>query len=271
MYNQETVITSYLLNVTNLATMTDYYHHHLGLDILEKASKQVILGLAGRPLLILKEQVGQTRQQVAGLYHTAFLVPDQASLGGILRHLLVTNTPLLGGADHGYSQALYLQDPEDNGIEIYWDKPLSDWDVRANGQIIGVTEELDGTRLLELADNRTGLPSNTKLGHIHLQVTDLKANRTFYRHNLGFELKSNMKQADFLAYGFYHHHLAANTWTRAKLTIRSRNQLGLGTYALTVPNLDLVREQLDVNNYPYRNLATKLALTDPNGIELIIS
>ena len=272
MYNNATVIDSYLLNVNNLSLMTDCYHNRIGLAILDQASNQTILGVDTKPLLVLKKQAPQTRQAVNGLYHTAFLMPDQASLGAMLRKLLVTQTPLIGGADHGYSEALYLQDPEDNGIEIYRDKPLANWDLRPDGQIVGVTEELDGNQLLTSANNLDAMPAQTKLGHIHLQVADLKTTRHFYQQLLGFDLKMSMgNHADFLAYGLYHHHLAANTWAGTHLAKRKPNQLGLGYYAFLAPNLEQIQENLTKANVTYKRLASKLIVSDPNGIELIIS
>ena len=101
--------------------------------------------------------------------------------------------------DHGYSEALYLSDPENNGIEIYWDKPEEVWDIRPNGEIIGVTEELDGDSLAAEADGHwLGISEGSKIGHIHLKVADLDTTETFYK-NLGFGLKSNFgQQAKFL-------------------------------------------------------------------------
>ena len=105
----------------------------------------------------------------------------------------------IGAADHGYSEAPYLSDPENNGIEIYWDKPEEVWDIRPNGEIIGVTEELDGDSLAAEADGHwLGISEGSKIGHIHLKVADLDATETFYK-NLGFGLKSNFgQQAKFL-------------------------------------------------------------------------
>ena len=177
----------------------------------------------------MKETNPQTKRKATGLYHTAFLVPSAADLGGVLLHLLNTNTALIGGANHGYSEALYLQDPEDNGIEIYHDNPVEVWDVRTDGQIIGITEELDATRLIENAKITSKMPSGTKIGHIHLQVNSLANNLAFYQDILGFDLKSNLaNSAYFLADGLYHHHIATNIWAGENLPLRKDSELGLG-------------------------------------------
>ncbi|MRT18448.1 VOC family protein, partial [Vitellibacter sp. q18] len=98
-------------------------------------------------ILVLKElTAGEENQGTTGLYHIAFLLPTRKDLGNMLLWLLQENVQI-GAADHGYSEALYLSDPENNGIEIYWDKPEEVWDIRPNGEIIGVTEELDGDSL----------------------------------------------------------------------------------------------------------------------------
>ena len=271
MYNDNLVVDSYLLYVNNLALMTKYYTHNIGLNLLEKGQHQTILGIDNHPLLILKETNPQTKRKATGLYHTAFLVPSAADLGGVLLHLLNTNTALIGGANHGYSEALYLQDPEDNGIEIYHDNPVEVWDVRTDGQIIGITEELDATRLIENAKITSKMPSGTKIGHIHLQVNSLANNLAFFQDILGFDLKSNLaNSAYFLADGLYHHHIATNIWAGENLPLRKDSELGLGYYILKKNNLDVIKENLQKAKITFKDYGHRIQTLDPNGIKLLI-
>ena len=159
----------------------------------------------------------------------------------------------IGAADHGYSEALYLSDPENNGIEIYWDKPEEVWDIRPNGEIIGVTEELDGDSLAAEADGHwLGISEGSKIGHIHLKVADLDATETFYK-NLGFGLKSNFgQQAKFLQRSQYHHHIGTNTWSGKQLPTIQENQFGLENYTFRLPtaaDLEIVKPMRKKQSY----------------------
>ena len=130
---------------------------------------------------VLKElTAGEENQGTTGLYHIAFLLPTRKDLGNMLLWLLQENVQI-GAADHGYSEALYLSDPENNGIEIYWDKPEEVWDIRPNGEIIGVTEELDGDSLAAEADGHwLEFPKVLNWAH-SFESTDLDATETFYK------------------------------------------------------------------------------------------
>ena len=189
------------LKVADLDKMVNFYTKTIGLKLLKQGEGRAWLAPQGTndAILVLKElTAGEENQGTTGLYHIAFLLPTRKDLGNMLLWLLQENVQI-GAADHGYSEALYLSDPENNGIEIYWDKPEEVWDIRPNGEIIGVTEELDGDSLAAEADGHwLGISEGSKIGHIHLKVADLDATETFYK-NLGFGLKSNFgQQAKFL-------------------------------------------------------------------------
>ena len=140
-YKSHIYLAEAVLNVKNLASQTAFYQQIIGLEILSQTETEVVLGLGGTALvhLIQAQESGEVRKHY-GLYHLAILLPTRKALADILKHLTDLQIPLVGGADHGYSEALYLEDLEGNGIELYRDKPVSTWDIREDGRIIGVTE-----------------------------------------------------------------------------------------------------------------------------------
>lgn len=249
--NKNRVIDLVELNVNNLENVKQFYHQVLKLKILSESSEQVVLGV-DTPLLKLHKIESNKRHQTTGLYHVAFLVPHRKQLGEILLALYQQGV-LSGASDHGYSEALYLNDPEGNGIEIYWDKDISEWDIKEDGRIEGITVEIDAQGLLSLVEKPfEEMPEGTKIGHVHLMVNNLKETQAFYE-NLGFKLISDFgSQAKFLAQGLYHHHIGTNTW-HGELPIRVENQLGLRSITF---KLDQIEPQY---------------LTDSNGIQLKIN
>ncbi|OJG98548.1 glyoxalase [Enterococcus termitis] len=185
---KETIVKQVKLNVQNLDEMTEFYTKMIGLVLLKKEDNRAFLGAQGtsEAIVILEELVDPiVNDKTTGLYHTAFLLPTRKDLGNSLLWLLQNNIEI-GAADHGYSEAIYLSDPEGNGIEIYRDKPMTEWDIRADGEIIGVTEELDGDAVVGAADGKwLGMAPGSRIGHVHLQVADLEETEKFYEQ-LGF-------------------------------------------------------------------------------------
>ena len=135
-------------------------------------------------------------------------------MANVFKHLLNLKIPLVGGADHGYSEAIYLEDLEGNGIELYRDKPEAEWDVREDGRIIGVTEELSAQAIYELGKELDPfvIAEGTRMGHVHLSVKNSREASSFYQESLGLEDKFTIPHASWIASGDYHHHLAVNEW-----------------------------------------------------------
>lgn len=149
-----------------------------------------------------------------GLFHTAFLLPSRAALAGWLRHAAALGIALEGASDHGISEALYLTDPEGNGIEVYADRPRADWPQPGAGERVGMwTRRLDLDSLLAEAP-QAALPPGLRIGHVHLRGGDIPATAAFYE-GLGLQEMHARPQARFLASGGYHHHLAVNGWHSA--------------------------------------------------------
>lgn len=268
----ETIVKQVKLKVANLEVMTEFYTGMIGLVLLKQDGNTTFLGAqdSSEVILILEElSEPAVKLETTGLYHTAFLLPSRKDLGNSLLWLL-QNQVEIGAADHGYSEAIYLSDPEGNGIEIYRDKPMSEWDIREDGEIVGVTEELDGDAVVGAADgNWLGLAPGSRIGHVHLQVADLDETETFFE-KLGFSLKSNFgRRAKFFAAGNYHHHIGTNNWAGLNLPLVTENQLGLAWYTFQLPSkesFDNLVKHLGSQSIDYLEEDQEVTLQDPNGM-----
>jgi catechol 2,3-dioxygenase len=228
------------LQVSDLARSLAYYETVLGLRALERSGSRAILAPHGddRPLLELHERPGARpvpRRGLLGLYHFAILLPDRASLGRFLLHLGELEAPA-GMSDHLVSEAIYLQDPDNLGIEVYADRPRSAW-KHVGRQLTMATEALDTRDLASAAagERWTGMPKGTRMGHIHLHVGDIAQAEAFYHRALGFDkIVWSYPGALFLSAGGYHHHLGTNTWAKGAPSA-SEDDARLVEWELVVP------------------------------------
>jgi catechol 2,3-dioxygenase len=226
------------LQVSDLDRSLEFYEGLLGMSVVARSDGVVRLGAAGgAALLELRSGAVATasRRGRLGLYHFAVLLPDRAALGRILAHLVGQGVHP-GAADHLVSEALYLQDPDDLGIEIYRDRPRSEWSQR-RGEIAMASEPLDGAGVIAAGDGAwQGMPSGTRMGHIHLHVGDMRAARTFYGDALGFDVTvSSYPGALFLSAGGYHHHLGLNTWAGPQAQPPAPSEPQLLSWDLVLP------------------------------------
>ena len=205
------------LTVADLARSLEYYRGAIGLSVLESGAGRASVGVGERELLVLTEEPGaRPARDHTGLFHFALLVSERADLARWLAHAARDRVPMTGLSDHFVSEALYLDDPDGHGIEIYWDRPREVWEGQVAERM--TTVALDVESLLgELADPGTepfdGVTDETVMGHVHLKVADVDTSVAFYRDVLGFGLMARFGvQAAFFAAGGYHHHLGANTW-----------------------------------------------------------
>ena len=272
-YKSHIYLAEAVLNVKDLASQTAFYQQVLGLEILSQTETEVVLGLGGKALvhLIQAQESGEVREQY-GLYHLAILLPTRKALADVLKHLADLQIPLVGGADHGYSEALYLEDLEGNGIELYRDKPVSTWDIREDGRIIGVTETLAAQDIYELGERVElfTLAEGTRMGHIHLSVKDSRKSSQFYQKVLGLEDKFSVPSASWIAAGDYHHHLAVNEWGGEDLASRKQGLPGLAYYVIEVASkeelLTIVQRAQAVASPIKWLTSSQLEITDPDGI-----
>ncbi|WP_028775992.1 VOC family protein [Shimazuella kribbensis] len=229
------------LKVENLERSLRFYQEIIGFKILEQSKTTAYLTTDGKTSVLSIEQpenVIPKQSRTTGLYHFALLLPTRADLGKILKHFIQVGYPLQGASDHLVSEALYLADPDGNGIEIYSDRDSSKW-VWHNGNVEMTTMPLDAESLLaeEQGDGWNGLPDGTVMGHIHLHVSELKKTEEFYTQGLGFNVVHRYgDQALFISTGKYHHHIGLNTWNGVGAPPPSNNSVGLENFSLILPS-----------------------------------
>ncbi len=227
------------------------------------------------PVLWLTELPGARRKpaHVTGLYHVAILTPGRLDLARSLYHLAVTRYPLQGASDHLVSEALYLADPDGNGLEIYRDRPRADW-PHDGDQLLMDTIALDLGALLEEAatDPRpwTGLAAGARIGHVHLHVAHLEPAIAFYREVIGLDLMIQLGgSAAFMSAGGYHHHLALNTWAGVGAPPPPADAVGIRVWDALLPEraaLDAVVARLEAASVTYEREASGAVVTrDPSG------
>jgi catechol 2,3-dioxygenase len=204
------------LTVGDLARSVRFYEAAIGMSTLDAGGDRAALGVGGVPLIHLVEVAGaEPAPGTTGLFHLALRVPERADLATWLVHAARDEIAIAGASDHFVSEAIYLQDPDEHGIEIYADRPREVWDGRVAEMD---TDPLNvGGLLLELEDPEgtpfDGLPDGTDMGHVHLRVSQIEPTTAFYRDVLGFELMLEFgPQALFFGAGGYHHHVGANNW-----------------------------------------------------------
>ena len=225
------------LKVVDLKKMKQFYQEIIGFDVISEEQNYVELGVGGKVLVKLEAIEGVTPKQgrYAGLYHFAILLPTREDLGKILVHLHQQGIQL-GSSDHLVSEALYLSDPEGNGIEIYRDREPEQWNW-SNDEVSMTVDPIDAQGLVEAAQNSPepwkGMPETTVMGHIHLHVSNLVEARDFYVEALGFEVVSSFGgQALFLADQKYHHHIGMNVWNGTGIPALPEKEAGLHYYTL---------------------------------------
>ncbi|MFD1795491.1 VOC family protein [Paracoccus aurantiacus] len=222
------------LRVRDLDRVGDFYQRAIGLDRVSGDGETLRLGRGGKVLLELRsDPAARSYPAAAGLFHTAFLLPTRAELGGWLRHAAQLNLRIEGAADHLVSEAVYLSDPEGNGIEIYADRPREMWE-RDGATVRMANARLDIPGLMQIASEWRGAPEGTVIGHVHLQVGQIPEAERFYAGTLGLDLSSRMPSASFYASGGYHHHIATNTWNSRDSGPRSADSAGLAELVLSV-------------------------------------
>lgn len=229
------------LRVRDLAGVSDFYQQALGLTLLSSGDAFAELGVPGRRLVgLIAAPQAVPAPRAPGLYHLALLLPDRAALGRFLRHAIMTRVRLQGASDHLVSEAIYLADPEGNGIEVYRDRPRAEWKVTSAG-VEMASDPLDAEGLLEAGGSVTEpyeAPAETRIGHVHLQVSSLPLAQARYSTEVGLDVTSgDYPGALFMAAGGYHHHLGANTWRTQGALPRPRGLLGLAWFELQVPSV----------------------------------
>lgn len=238
------------LNISDLNKSLPFYQEILGFQMHRREGDTAYLGAGKDDILALTERHGAVKPRFAtGLYHFAVLVPSRLELARSLRRLIKTEYPLQGFADHLVSEAIYLADPDGNGIEIYRDRPRKEW-YDAQGNIQMATDPLDVRGVLAELNGHDGTPRGfdaaTKLGHMHLQVANVRQAKAFYSDILGFDLIMMYgPSAAFVSAGGYHHHIGMNTWNSAGAPPPPPESIGLRNFVVRLPNLNELGKVLD--------------------------
>lgn len=280
-------ISSIQLRTADLGRLRDFYADTLGFEPVESAEGRLELFADTdlEPLVTIEEEKGATPRPefTTGLYHVAFLLPNRLELARLLARLAEQRYPLQGFADHGVSEAIYLADPDGNGIELYVDRPREEW-PRKDGELEMFTHPLDLENLLLEIDDKTpawdGIHPETGIGHIHLQVSDLAQSGEFYHNVLGYDfVQKNFPGAFFLSTGGYHHHVGLNTWNSKGAPAPPRESMGLVRFGVETQDLITLRHmqvQFLHKGVPFKEIPSEnnsmpsLLVKDPNGIEIEI-
>jgi catechol 2,3-dioxygenase len=273
----ETTIGAVALSVSSLSRSLAYYQQHIGLSILQSDADSAALGVGGATLLRLHEAPGaRLVRRATGLYHFALRVPTRRDLARVLRHFAQSDTPVGGASDHIFSEALYLSDPDGHGIEIYRDRPRDAW-YDARGALRGATDPLDIEGILgELEGDEApweGLPLGTDMGHIHLQVADIRAAERFYLQTLGFERMIAMPTASFVSAGGYHHHIGMNTWAGIGVPPPPEGAARLLNYEVALPHraaLDATLDRLRAADISLTERPDGWAVRDPSHNQVLL-
>lgn len=266
------------LKINDMNKSLDFYESVIGFQVLEREGKRAVLTADGQtPLLTLVEPEGVSPKEPnrTGLYHFALLLPQRSDLADFLKSLIENNIRI-GASDHHVSEAIYLQDPDDNGIEVYTDREDSGW-VWKNQEIHMTTERLNARDLLQAGTEEgwSGLPADTIMGHIHLHVADLERAEKFYCEGLGFDVVTRYgEQALFISSGGYHHHIGLNVWNGRGIPAASPNSIGLAHYTIVYPG-DQEREEAVLRlkglGFDVKKFDGIYAVNDPSGLNIRLS
>jgi len=262
------------LIVRNLETMSRFYRQVIGLTSIKRSAGVERLGVGGTVLLELRHDPSAplADPRAAGLFHIAFLLPSRADLGQWLRQTVEQRIGLQGASDHGVSEAIYLDDPEGNGIEMYADRASDDW-IWNNGAIAMKTDRLDIDDLLRKAAAAPfeRLPEGSLVGHVHLKVGAIAPAEAFFGGVLGFDIMARAPGGSFFGSGRYHHHLAANIWNSRNAAVRTAPTAGLANLEIIAADpagLAAIARRAEQAGHVVAGRPSHFSLRDPWGTSL---
>lgn len=266
------------LTVRDVERTADFYQNVLGLQLLNQTGGSASFTADGKRVMLTLGENKNAKPRApgtTGLYHMAFLLPSRSHLADVLKHFIQIRLPLQGASDHHVSEAIYLADPEGNGIEIYADRPKEVWHWK-DDQVFMTTTALDAENLMQEASPAgwQGMPAAAVMGHIHLQVKDLASSEHFYCNGLGFDKMLHYgSQALFISKHRYHHHIGLNTWNSAGALSPEENSAGLKRYSILFPSeeeREKAARQLEKINAPVFAEKDIVMTKDPSGIRIYL-
>ena len=271
-------INKVALKVKDIDKMTDFYKKILGMKVRKQEKELTELGTDRDTLLILKtnKEINYRKPETANLYHIAYLLPERTDLAVFLKHITDMGIRGAGAADHLVSEAIYLNDPENNGIEIYADRRQESWKHAENGDVIMDTLPLNADELYYLSGDSTfRMPDGTRVGHVHMQGINIPEIRKFYEDILLLNKTAVMPNAVFLSYDGYHHHFAFNHWDSRISKPGDNASTGLETieYEVDRERYWHIRDNAEKNlKYPdLEILDGHLIINDLNNVKLVIN
>ncbi len=266
------------LRISNLERSRNFYEGILHFQPIEQTPGKLVLGAQDKqPLLELIEIPEATPQprRATGLYHVAIVFPTRADLGRELLNLINAGLQI-GQGDHLVSEALYISDPDHNGLELYRDRPRSTWHW-TNNVVEMATDPVDIRGLVEEgtrdAEPWEVIPAGTRVGHIHLQIGDIEEARQFYHAILGFDVTAHLPGALFVSAGGYHHHIGLNTWQSLGAKPTPANSAGLQHYVIAIPTREgllAVKQRLLAHNVPFEEQEDLIGVNDPWNNQILL-
>ena len=274
-----TFVENVHLKVENLDRSLKFYQTILGFDILERTTESAKLTTDGETSILSLEQPSDVipkQGRTSGLYHFAILLPSKTDLANFVVHLAQNQIPI-GSSDHQVSLALYFNDPDGNGIEVYCDRDAAEWTWQGD-QVVMTVDPLDFDDLLKHATSTTawqGMPKDTVMGHIHLHVSEIKSAEEFYVKGLGFKVVTRYGgQAIFLSTADYHHHIGVNVWNGVGAPTPPENSVGLSSYTLNYPDEGARQEaikRLEELGAEVSENSNQWVTKDPSGNRIILA
>jgi catechol 2,3-dioxygenase len=270
----ETRMGAVELTVTDLDRSVSFYEDAIGLQTHRREDGRAALGAGGDDLLVLVEDPdARPAGRHAGLYHFALLHPSRLELARAAARLALTRTPIQGASDHGISEAIYLPDPDGNGIELAADRPKEEWpDLSA---MSGGPAPLDLNALLASVageESHASVDPSTTIGHIHLHVGDLEESTRFYVDVVGFDVMTHLPSAVFVAAGGYHHHVGFNIWRGPGVPPAPEGTVGLRHFTVLLRDegeLEALRRRAEAAGLEAEDSPDGPVLRDPSGNALL--
>jgi catechol 2,3-dioxygenase len=272
-----TEVGTVTLKVADLQRSITFYTQLIGLELFTQANGKAVLGAGKRIILKLEEVLGAQRlaRNVTGLYHAAILFPSRYSLAIKITQLADIKYPF-GYADHLVSEAFYLDDPDGNGLELYRDRPRSEWqwdglNIRMANAPIDFDSFFGEIKEGDPALGNPAAPDGTKLGHMHLRVGDIPTAQQFYNGVLGWDMVATMPSALFISAGGYHHHIGMNNWESGNGKPTPENMAGLREYSISLPNtaeLDRLTKQIEAAGILVELDGDSALVLDPFGTRI---
>jgi catechol 2,3-dioxygenase len=268
------------LRVRDVESSLTFYRDVVGLEVRGQTGVHAVLAAPGDPAFLTLDSTGVTRAaepDATGLFHIAIRLPARGALGDVLARLAAAGMQV-GAGDHAVSEALYVSDPDGNGVELYWDRPVDEWPAPAPGALVPmVTLPVDLNGLLAEGRGQDAVGDSaapgTDMGHVHLQVSDVVATAGFYADDVGLDLTARMgAEAAFFSSNGYHYHLGANSWRSRGGRPSSKGAAGLERIVFAVDGAERVEHLRLRLQQQGRSVSGEegrtVVVDDPDGIEL---